>query len=158
VLGYSSSEQILAIERKEVDGTCVSYDSLLASAPAMAENKHLNWLILLNSEPVPELPGTPPATEFARSAEDRQMLEFLIARNLLGRPYLVARQVPEDRVAMLRLSFMATMKDSDYLAEATRLKLTVKPVDHLAMEEMIARTYAIPQAIIGKAIALTKDQ
>ena len=157
IMGYSSAEQILAIERKEVDGTCVSYDSLLASQPRLIERDEITWLILLNSEPVPELPGTPPATQFARTEEDRQMIELLIARNLLGRPYVVAKEVPKDRVEALRTSFMAMMNDPDFLAETKKLRMAVKPTDHVAMERMVESVYRIPQSVVRKTMELTKE-
>lgn len=157
VMGYSSAEQLLAIERKEVDGTCLSYDTLVAAQPELVEPGRLTWLVVLNSEPVAALPGTPPATRFAHDEAERQMLEFLIDRNLMGRPYVAAKEVPAERVAALRDSFLATMRDPDYRAEAKKLRMTVDPADHVAMEAMIARVYAIPPEIVKKAIALTKE-
>jgi tripartite-type tricarboxylate transporter receptor subunit TctC len=156
ILGYTSTSLILAIERGEVDGTCLSYDTLVAAQPDMVARHLFNWLIVLNDEPVAELPDTPPATKFARTEEERQMLELLIARNLLGRPYAVAKEVPADRLAALRQSFMETMKDPDYLAETRKLSMTVEPADHVAMEKMIANVYTIPQKIVQRVIALTK--
>ncbi len=157
VMGYSSAEQILAIERKEVDGTCVSYDSLLASQPRLIERDEITWLIVLNTEPVKELPGTPPATKFAKTEQDRQMLELLIARNLLGRPYVMAKGVPGDRVAALRTAFMATMSDPDYLDEAKKIRMAVNPVDHVFMEKMVSGVYKIPQDVVRKTMELTKE-
>lgn len=156
VMGYSSAEQLLAIERKEVDGTCLSYDTLVAAQPDLVERGRVTWLVVLNSAPVAALPGTPPATRFAHDEADRQVLEFLIDRNLMGRPYVAAGAVPAERVAALRQSFLATMRDPDYLAEAKKLRMTVDPVDHNAMEAMVARVYAIPSEIVQKASALTK--
>ena len=154
VQGYSSAEQLLAIERKEVDGTCLSYDTLVASHPELAER--VRWLVVLASAPVAALPGTPPATQFAHDEADRQMLEFLIDRNLMGRPYVAAKEVPAERVAALRQSFLATLRDPAYVAEAKKLHMTVEPADHAAMEAMIKSVYAIPPAVIKKAIVLTK--
>jgi tripartite-type tricarboxylate transporter receptor subunit TctC len=157
IMGYSTAEQTLAIERKEVDGTCVSYDNLLTSQPGMIERNLITWLIVLNDKPVAELPGTPPATQFARSEQERQMLKLLIARNVLGRPYVVAKGVPEDRIAALRTSFMRTMSDPEFLDEAKKLRMTVAPVDHAAMEKMIAEVYAVPQDVVQKTMQLTKE-
>lgn len=157
VSGYSAAEQMLAIERKEVDGTCVSYGDLLASHPEMIDKNLITWLIVLNSKPVAELPGVPPATRFARNDEERGMLEFLAARNILGRPYVVANGVPGERVEILRASFMATMRDSAYLAEAKKLKMQVEPVDHVEMESVIADAYKIPPETIDKVVQLTKS-
>ena len=157
VMGYSSAEQILAIERKEVDGTCVSYDSLLASFPGLIQRDEITWLIVLNTESVPELPGTPPATKFATTEQDRQMLELLIARNLLGRPYVMAKGVPAERVEALRASFMETMKDTDFLEEAKKLRMAISPVDHVAMEKMVDGVYKIPPDVVRKTMELTKE-
>lgn len=156
VLGYSATEEVLAIERGEVDGTCLSYDTLVASEPDLVARHMFNWLIVLNTEPVPELLDTPPAIKFARNEDDRQMLELLIDRNLLGRPYVVAKEVPADRLAALRQSFMETMKDPDYLAEARKLRMAVDPADHVAMEKMVSDVYKIPQTIVNCVIELTK--
>ncbi len=156
IMGYSSSDELLAIERGEVDGTCLSYDTLVAEQPDMVAKHVFNWLIVLNDQPVAELPNTPPVTQFAHSDEDREMLELLIARNLMGRPYVVAPEVPAERVAALRQSFMETMQDPDYLADAKKLLMNVEPADHVAMEKMIANVYAIPQPVVQRVVDLTK--
>jgi tripartite-type tricarboxylate transporter receptor subunit TctC len=156
ILGYKAGDDILAIERGEVDGTCLSYDTLIASQPDMVAKQLFNWLIVLNDKPVAQLPDTPPATRFARNEEDRQMLELLIARNLMGRPYVVAKEVPADRLAALRQSFMETVKDPDYLAETQKLRMTVEPAGHAAMEAMIANVYTISPPIVQRVIELTK--
>ena len=156
ITGYSTAESILAIERKEVDGTCVSYDNLLASNPNLIENDLINWIIVLNTEPVAAIPHAPPASRFAKTDEDRQVIELLVGRNLMGRPYVAAPGVPPDRLKALRESFMATMKDPDYLAETGKLKMAVAPVDHVAMERMVAGVYKIPRSTVQRAVELTK--
>ena len=135
----------------------MSYDSLLASQPRLIEQNAITWLIVLNTESVPELPGTPPATQYAKTEQDRQMLELLIARNLLGRPYVMAKGVPADRLEALRTSFMETMRDTEYLTEAKKIRMAVNPVDHVFMENMVAGVYRIPQEIVRKTMELTKE-
>ena len=156
IMGYASNALILAIERGETDGTCLSYDTLVASQPDAVARGAFNWLIVLNDKPIAELPGTPAATQFARTEEERQSLELLIARNLMGRPYVVAKQVPADRLEALRSSFFETLKDPVYLEEAKAQKMTVSPADHVAMEKMIEGVYKIPPHIVQRVIDLTK--
>jgi tripartite-type tricarboxylate transporter receptor subunit TctC len=156
--GYTTAESVLAIERKEVDGSCLSYDSLLASFPRMIEEDQLNWLVVLSPKPVAALPKTPLAVDFAKNDEDKQVLELMTARNLLGRPYVAAPEVPPERLAILRTSFMETMKDPAYIAEMKRAKMAMEPVDHVAMEKMVAGVYAIPPAIVKRATELTKEE
>ena len=45
IMGYSSGDALLAIERGEVDGTCLSYDTLVAAQPDMVAKHLFNWLI-----------------------------------------------------------------------------------------------------------------
>jgi tripartite-type tricarboxylate transporter receptor subunit TctC len=158
VNGYTTAESVLAVERKEVDGSCLSYDSLLASNPRMIEENLITWLIVLNPVGVDQLPGTPPATKFAKTKEERDILEFLSSRNIMGRPYVAPPGVPADRLAALRDAFMATMKDADYLAETKKLKMAIAPQDHTAMEKMIDSAYKIPQETVKKAAELTKEE
>ena len=110
----------------------------------------------LNDKPVAELPDTPPATQFARNEEDRQMLELLIARNLMGTALCGCQGSARRPARRFRQSFMETMKDPDYLAEARKLRMTVEPADHVAMEKMVSDVYKIPQAIVNRVIELTK--
>lgn len=156
VNGYSTAESVLAVERKEVDGSCLSYDSLHASNPRMIEENLITWLIVLNPVGVDQLPGTPPAPQFAKNEEERQILEFLASRNVMGRPYAAPPGVPADRLAALRASFLETMKDPAYMAEAEKLHMPIEPVDHKAMEKMIESAYKIPQDVVKKAAALTE--
>jgi hypothetical protein len=156
--GYSTAESVLAVERKEVDGSCLSYDSLLTTNPRLIEENLINWLIVLNPVGVAQLPGTPPATQFAKTEEQRQILDFLASRNVMGRPYAAPPGVPADRLQVLRASFMETMKDPGYLEETKKLKMAIAPQDHTAMEEMINRAYKIPQDVVRKAAELTKEE
>ena len=158
ISGYSSRESLLAIERKEVDGTCLSYDNVQASAPSFIERDMLNWLIVLSPTPVAALPTTPLAVSFAKTAEDRQIIELLTSRNVLGRPYAAPEGVPADRLAALRNSFMATMKDPAYIAEMEKLKLAMVPDDHVAMEKVINGAYGMPSEVVRKTAELTKTQ
>lgn len=157
ISGYSSPEALLAIERKEVDGTCLSYDNVQASAPNFIERDLINWLIVLSAKPVAALPNTPLAISFAKTPQDRQIIELLMSRNVLGRPYAAAEGVPADRLEALRSSFMATMKDPDYIAEMGKLKLAMAPEDHLAMEKVISDAYAVPAEVVKRTAELTKS-
>ena len=43
--------------------------------------------------------GVPLATSFAKTAEDRQVMEVIYTQNLFGRPYVLPEGVPAERVA-----------------------------------------------------------
>ncbi len=154
VMGYTTPETMLAIERGEADGTCLSSATVITRKPDWIEKKLINWLIVLSNKPDPALPGTPVASDFARSAEDRQVLDLVASQVAMGRPYVVPAGVPADRVEVLRASFFQTLADPAFLAEAGRLEMIVDPSDHREIEAMIEATYKIPEAIVARAKAL----
>jgi hypothetical protein len=151
VMGYTTAESTLAVERGEAEGTCLSSATIIAEHPDWIKEHKLNWLIVLSNKPDPVLPGTPVATQFVSTDEDKKVLDLIASQLAMGRPYVLPPGVPTDRVEALRDSFMETMKDPDFLDQAKKLEMIVSPSDHLEMEQMIDYTYAIPDYIVTKA-------
>jgi tripartite-type tricarboxylate transporter receptor subunit TctC len=154
VMGYATAETTLAIERGEAEGTCLSSATLIAARPDWIREHKVNWLVVLNNKPDPTLPGVPYATQFARNDEDRAVLDLISSQLAMGRPFLAPPGVPPDRLQALRASFMETMKDPEFLAEAKKLEMIINPSDHTDMEKMINATYATPEPIVARAKSL----
>ena len=93
----------------------------------------------------------PLVMDFAKTAEDKQVLEFLIARNVLGRPILAPPNEPADRVAALRKAFDAMVKDKDAIAEFDKQKQELTPVSRTEIQDLMDRLYKTPKDIIAKA-------
>ena len=124
VQGYKGSGEIqLAMERNEVDGICLAYDSLLRGN--LARQGQLNVLLQAGLEPDPRIKDVPQALQAARSPEDRQALELFFARVDMGRPFVLPPDVPADRVAAMRTAFQVMLKDPAFLEEADKLRLRV---------------------------------
>jgi len=151
VMGYTTAESTLAVERGEAEGTCLSSATILAAHPDWIKEHKLNWLIVLSNRPDPLLPGTPIAAQYVKTDEDKKVLDLIVSQLAMGRPYVLPPDVPADRVEALRTSFMETMKDPDFLAEAPKENMIVDPSDHVEMEQMINYTYSIPDNIVTKA-------
>ena len=113
--GYAGSNEILlAIERKEVHGMCgMSWSSISMQRGEWIRNGTLRAIVQEDLRGHPELnkQGVPLATSFAKTAEDRQVMEVIYSQNMFGRPYVLPEGVPAERVAALRKAFMATMAD-----------------------------------------------
>jgi tripartite-type tricarboxylate transporter receptor subunit TctC len=73
------------------------------------------------------------------------------SQTTFGRPYVVAPEVPPERVQALRAAFMATMRDPELQAEARRIQVDVDAIPGEALQRGIAQMYATPQALIEKA-------
>src|SRR5205085_3861219 len=95
--------------------------------------------------------GVPLAISFAKTQEDRQVLEMIYSQNLFGRPYLVPPGVPADRVAALRRAFAAMLQDPALLGEAEKMNLDIGPMGGEELQALVAKLYAMPARIIERA-------
>jgi tripartite-type tricarboxylate transporter receptor subunit TctC len=152
----SSSDVFLAMERGEVEGICESLDSVLNRKPKWIADKTVTVLLQAGDKPDPRLPGVPLVFDLARSAEERQVLEYLYAGQGIGRPFVAPPDLPAERLAMLRTAFNATMKDPEFTADAKRSKLDLEPEDGEHLAALINKIYATPKPIIERVSRLIK--
>jgi len=151
VTGYAGSAQArLAIERGELDGDCGAWSSVPAD---WIDNRKINPLVSFAPVPIPGLAADVPFVgDLARNREDRELLDVLLSPDALGRPFVASKQVPADRLAVIRAAFDATMTDPQFLAEAEKLDLPVSgPIRGAEAEKIIASIYAAPAALIARA-------
>ena len=62
----------------------------------------------------------PLIVDLAKTDEQRQILELIFARQVMGRPFVAPPDVPRERAEALRKAFMDTMNDKDFLADAEK--------------------------------------
>jgi tripartite-type tricarboxylate transporter receptor subunit TctC len=151
VTGYAgSAEQRLAIERGELDGDCGAWSSV---PPEWISNKKVNPVVKFAPLPIPGLPvDVPFVGDLTRSQEAKDILNVLIEPDALGRPFVASKQVPANRLAVIRAAFDHAMKDPQFLAEAQRLDLPVGgPTQGSEAEKIVAAIYAAPPALVARA-------
>jgi hypothetical protein len=107
-------------------------------------------------ERLPDLETVPSALDLVSDAENRQVLELILIRQEMGRPIVTSPGVPEERVTLLRRAFDATMKDADFLAEAEKAHLEIKPLTGAAIDKLLATAYGAPKPIVARAAALVE--
>jgi tripartite-type tricarboxylate transporter receptor subunit TctC len=158
VSGYPGTNEIfLAMEQRELDGICGWYwSSVKAVKNDWLEQKKIVPLVQLALEKHPSFPDVPLVLDFAKTPEDRQVLEITFAPMGMGRPYLAPPGVPADRRDALRAAFAHTMKDKDLLTEAEKVKLEINPTTGEEIERVVAKIYAAPQSVIDRAAAARK--
>lgn len=152
ITGYPGTNDIKpAIERGELDGVCgLSYSSLQTQYASELEQKSVNILVQVSLERHPNLPDVPFVGDYA-SAEQRDALRLLLEPQAMARPFAAPAGVPADRLALLRSAFDATMQDPDFLSDARRSRLDVKPMSGAAITTMVADLYQLPKEASEKA-------
>jgi tripartite-type tricarboxylate transporter receptor subunit TctC len=153
--GYTGSRQIvLAMERNEVQGMCgMDWSSLATQQRDWISSRFVRLLAQEDLQGHPDMNklGVPLTISFAKTAEDRQVMEMIYSQNLFGRPYLIPSGVPADRVAILRKALAATLKDKGLLAEAEKSGLDIRPMGGEELQALVARLYALPPNVIQRA-------
>jgi tripartite-type tricarboxylate transporter receptor subunit TctC len=156
--GYAEGAgQTLALERGEVDGICgLSYSTLKASRPDWFRDNKLNIILQIGLEKLKDLPNVPSAIDLVSDPDSRKVLELILIRQEMGRPFAVTPGTPPDRVAILRQAFADTLKDPMFLAEAAKLQLEIDPLTGPQIAELLKTAYSAPAAIVARAAQLAK--
>ena len=159
VTGYhSAADVVLAISRREVDGRCGwSWSSMMAWNKDLYQSKAVTVAIQLASQKLAELPDTPSILEVARDADQRAALKLILSRQMMARPYVAPPGIPPERLKALRAAFDATMTDPDFLADAQRQDLEVRPVSGAEADALIHEVYASPPEVVKLAIEVMKE-
>jgi tripartite-type tricarboxylate transporter receptor subunit TctC len=151
ISGYPGSREInLAIERGEVQGICVSYDTI--ARENIFKNGTVHVLFQAAVKPDPRLNGIPFAADLAKTEQEHQALDLFLARTNVGRPFIAPPGVPADRLQILRTAFAQTMKDPGLVQEAESSGLHPLYISPDELQKYVAGAYKMSPEIV----ALTK--
>ena len=93
----------------------------------------------------------PSVFDYAKTDEDRAILQFHFGQLLLGRPLAGPPGISADRLKALRDALFATMKDPQFLAEATKAGLDIDPVSPEAVDKLLKQFASFTPEILAKA-------
>jgi tripartite-type tricarboxylate transporter receptor subunit TctC len=149
VIGYpGDSEQQVAIEAGELDGTC---NTLVSTPKAWIKDKKINFFVSFSETPAAGMPALPFAGDLAKTKDDKQIFHFIFSVGEIARPFAVSAKVPADRLALLRSAFEAMVKDPAFLAEADKANLPISHVPAAQAQSIVGKIYATPPELVAKA-------
>jgi tripartite-type tricarboxylate transporter receptor subunit TctC len=153
VLGFpGSADQRLAIERGELDGDCGEYSSI----PLPWINQGLvHAFVRFTEKRAAEIPESAVYVgSLATTGEQRQLLNVLNGDDEVGRPFIMSKSAPADRVAIIRKAFNETMKDPSFVADMRKEKLPVQPLSGEDAEKVVKDLINVPANIVAEAKAI----
>ena len=158
ISGYPSSANILtALEAGELGGFCSwGWVPMKAMRADWIRDRKFNVLFQIGLKKHKDHPDIPLVLDLAKTPQQRQLMELVVAPQMFGRPFAAPPDLPPARAASLRKAFEATIADKAYIEEAERLKLEPELVTHGEIAAMIARLYAFPKEIVAQAQAAMK--
>lgn len=156
--GYPGGNDIvLAMERGEVQGRCGwSWSTIKATKMDLVNDGKVNLLLQFSSSPHPELLDVPLALDLTDDKTSRGLINFVVATQEMGRPYIAPPGVPEDRVEALREAFAETMSDPEFLQAATAAGLEISPSSGRDLQTIVQSVYQTEESVLNKLIELRK--
>ena len=156
--GYSEGAgQTLALERGEVDGICgLSYSTLKAGRPDWFRDHKLNIILQIGLQKIRDLPDVPNAFDLVADSERKRILELILIRQEMGRPFALPPRVAADRVTILGQAFEETLKDPQFLADAQKLQLEIDPLTGEEIARLLKTAYSAPKETVARAAKLAK--
>jgi tripartite-type tricarboxylate transporter receptor subunit TctC len=153
IYGYGGvAESFLAMERREIEGKVgPSWDVVKATRPDWVRDKKVLVLLQLGLVKDEELQDVPLIMDLVTKPADKQLLELHLSKLTVAYPVGLPPDVPPERLVALRAAHAATMKDPDFLAEAEKGQLLIRPVSGADVEALMNRLYAAPKDILERA-------
>ena len=151
VRGYTgNTESTLAVERGEVDGIAYwSWSAIQSGHKHWLDGNKVNILFHTGPEPDHEIKA-PSIRTLMRDDNQQAALEFILAREILGRPFLAPPGVPQDRAKALQAAFNATMKNPEFVAEAQKRNIEVQLITSEQVIGVLTKAAASPSSVIER--------
>jgi tripartite-type tricarboxylate transporter receptor subunit TctC len=152
VSGYpGTTEVLLAMERGEVMGIGDwSLSNIRARNSEMLKEGKIRLLLQTALKKAPDLPDVPLVLDFAKTKEDRQVMEAFLAQKAVARPVLAPPGVPADRVEALRAAFKAMAADPEFIKDAEKSRLEVNPTSADEVERVITDITRVPPNLVQR--------
>ena len=146
VTGYpSSSDIMLAVERKEVDGRAGSYSSILR----FIERGLVRPLVRARASErgIEQLPVD---ESLATNPRAKAIMALRSAPEVVGRPYVMHPQTPAEHVKAMRAAFAAAIKDPELVAEGSKAKMELEFVDGEEAVKVMKEVLSQPKDIVDE--------
>lgn len=158
--GYTGINPIrLALESGEVEGTCQSWYGLKSSWRSLFEAGDVRVIVQAMSKPYADLPKVPMAIDFAKTEEERQLIEVGAQNPMaLSFPFVLPPGTPKDRVGILRKAFQETVKDKQFLAETEKAKMDIDPANAEELEKIIAQLFKADPTVVAKLKKIASEE
>jgi tripartite-type tricarboxylate transporter receptor subunit TctC len=147
VSGYPGTSQTrLALQRREVDGQCTNWESVLATQrellDAKGDDRMIPFLVHARLADL-ELKDVPLFSEALKEEASKNTYKAYMAQMEYQRPLTVAPGTPTERLEILRKAFRATLSDLEFMAQATKSKLDITYVSGEEIDRIVADVLSV---------------
>ncbi len=147
VEGYQGTSQIrAAIQRKEVDGYCSSWESVRVRAGDLLKGKggdRLVPVITSGDKNEPVLKNLPEFASSIKNKEDRSAFEAWLGPYKFFRSYVTPPELPKDRLQALQTAFRNTLDDPEFKAASKKIGIEISYLSGADVEGLLKQIFSI---------------
>ena len=146
VIYVSSNEEMLAVERKEVDGRAGSYSSF---KPYI--DRGLVRPIARGRVHEPGIENLPVDEDLTTDKIGKTIMAMRSAGDLIGRPFIAPPGTPAEVMNILRDGFARVSKDSEFLGECKKMGITVDYTPANECMKSLAYLFSQPDTVVKES-------
>jgi tripartite-type tricarboxylate transporter receptor subunit TctC len=157
ILGYPGGPEMdLAVERNEAQCRAFTTTAWFSGEPYQSWRKNGFVRLLIQTgrkrdERLADVPTLYELMDQYRTAQtDRRLADVVLASNIFGRPYVTPPGISPEQFKILRDAFTKTMTDPEFLAEAKRRNLEIKPTAGQELEKLAKTIVVQPPEVIER--------
>lgn len=147
ITGYRGTSRIrLALQKKELEGICFTWESMRVTARSMLDAKGGDKLIpfiIHRRWNDPEVRNLPLIPEVIKGEDNLATYKAWVSVYEFFRPFSAPPGTPKGRVKILRKAFKATLEDPTFLAEMKKSNLPVVYVSPKEIDKGIKRIFSM---------------
>lgn len=120
--GYpGNAEILLAIEQGELQAIGEwTWADIVATKPDWLKSGKIVPMLQIGINPHEDIPNVPMAQQFAKTDDDRRIVELFVSQRQLAFPMVLPPETPPDRVAALRRAFVDMGNDPAFQEESLK--------------------------------------
>jgi tripartite-type tricarboxylate transporter receptor subunit TctC len=157
ILGYPGGPEMdLAVERNEAQCRAFTTTAWFSGDPYQTwrKNGFARLLVQTGGKRDERLPDVPTLYElmdqYKTPETERRLADVVLASNIFGRPYVTPPGIAPDQVKILRQAFAKTMSDPEFLAEAKKRNLEIKPTAGQELEKLAKTIVVQPPEVVER--------
>lgn len=147
VEGYQGTSQVrAAIQRREVDGYCQSWQSMSVTAKSLlageGENRLIPFIVAGKSND-PRIKDLPRYADYIKNKEDLATYKAWLAPYGFFRAFMVPPNMAQERFDTLDKAFKATLEDPELLAMAKKLRLSLDYMPGTEIQKSLSEIFSV---------------
>jgi tripartite-type tricarboxylate transporter receptor subunit TctC len=131
-----------------------TWASVQTANKSWVDEKKINILVQVGFTKEPELPDVPLLLDLVKDEDGKSIVKVISLPTAVGYGHWLAPEVPADRLDALRTAYAATLKDPEFLSEAEKQGMLIRPQTGAELQALVKQATAAPKAVLARTAAI----